>query len=122
MVKGKGLCKLIAENRMETEKELPLTLFIGLQDAWFSDVAYYLTCDSCPSHLSAKEQRNLKLKVAKYVIWQDVLYKKGLDGTYLRCVDKPQQQKLLEVYHNEAYGGNFSSSMTTFKILRNCFY
>lgn len=107
---------------METEKELPLTLFIGLQDTWFSNVAYYLTYDSCPSHLSAKEQRNLKLKAAKYVIWQDVLYKKGLDGTYLRCVDKPQQQNLLEVYHDEACGGHFSSSVTTFKILRNCFY
>lgn len=112
----------IAENEVETETELPLTLFVGLQDIWFSDVAYYLTYGSCPSHLSAKEQRNLKLKVAKYIIWRDVLYKKGLDGTYLRCVDKPQQQKLLEIYHGEAYGRHFSSSVTAFKILRNCFY
>lgn len=115
-VKGQGLCKLMAKNKMETKKEPPLTLFIGLQDTWFSDVAYYLTYGSFPSHLSAKEQRNLKLKAAKYVIWQDVLYKKGLDGTYLRCVDKPQQQKLLEVYHGEACGGYFSSSGTAFKI------
>lgn len=85
-------------------------------------MAYYLTYGSCPGHLSTKDQRNLKLKAAKYVIWQDVLYKKGLDGTYLRCVDKPQQWKLLEVYHDEACNGHFSSSVTTFKILRNCFH
>lgn len=72
--------------------------------------------------MSTKEQRNLKLKAAKYVIYQDVLYKKGLDGTYLRCIDKPQQQRLLEVYHGEACGGHFSSSVTAYKILRNCFY
>ncbi|XP_059067483.1 uncharacterized protein LOC131858300 [Cryptomeria japonica] len=95
-VKGQGLCKLIAENKIEIDEALPLTLFVGLQDTWFFDVAYYLTYGSFSGHLSTKEQRHLKLKEAKYVIWQDVLYKKGLDGTYLRCVDKPQQRKLLE--------------------------
>ncbi|XP_059068980.1 uncharacterized protein LOC131859359 [Cryptomeria japonica] len=121
-IKGQGLCKLIPENKVETDEELPLTLFVGLQDTWFSDIAYYLTYGICPSHLSTKEQRNLKLKAAKYVIWQDVLYKKVLDGTYLRCVDKPKQRKLLGVYHNEACSGHFSSSVTAFKIIRNCFY
>ncbi|XP_059066677.1 uncharacterized protein LOC131857908 [Cryptomeria japonica] len=96
MVKGQGLCKLIADTGVEIDEGLPLTLFVGLQDTWFSNVAYYLTYGSFLGHLSTKEQRNLKLKAAKYVILQDVLYKKGLDGTYLRCVDKPQQQKLLE--------------------------
>ncbi|XP_059067735.1 uncharacterized protein LOC131858500 [Cryptomeria japonica] len=120
-IKGQGLCKLIAENRVEMDEGLPLTLFVGLQDTWFFEVAYYLTYGCCPGHLSTKEKRNLKLKAAKYVIWQDVLCKKGLYGTYLRCVDKPQQRKLLEVYHDEACGGHFSSLVTAFKILRNCF-
>lgn len=55
MVKGQGLCKLIAENKIEIDEALPLTLFVGLQDTWFSDVAYYLTYGSYPGHLSTKE-------------------------------------------------------------------
>lgn len=76
-----------------------------------------LRLTSCPRHLSTKEQRNLKLKADKYVIWQDILYKKGLDGTYLHYVDKEKQQNLLHAYDNEACGGHFSSTVTTFKIL-----
>lgn len=32
LMRGQGLCKLIAENRVDTEEEFPLTLFVGLQD------------------------------------------------------------------------------------------
>ncbi|XP_059076546.1 uncharacterized protein LOC131875864 [Cryptomeria japonica] len=38
------------------------------------------------------------------------------------CVDKQQRKKLLQFFHNEACGGIFSSSVTAFKILRNCYY
>lgn len=62
------------------------------------------------------------MKVAKYVIFNDVLYKRGLDGTFLCCVDKSLQESLLKTFHDEAYGGHFSSTVTTYKILRNCYY
>ncbi|XP_059073727.1 uncharacterized protein LOC131874393 [Cryptomeria japonica] len=65
---------------------------------------------------------NLRLKAAKYVILDNILYKKGLDGTFLRCVDKPHQEALLKTFHNEACGGHFSSIVTMYKILRNYYY
>lgn len=49
-------------------------------------------------------------------------YKKGLDWSFLRCVDKEQQEKLLQAFHNEACGGHYSSTIKTFKILRRCYY
>ncbi|XP_059077844.1 uncharacterized protein LOC131876445 [Cryptomeria japonica] len=64
LVRGHGLCKLIAESKEEVTEELPLVLFVGLQDSWFVDVAYYLTYGDCPEHLSMKEKRNLRLKAA----------------------------------------------------------
>lgn len=69
-----------------------------------------------------KEKRNLRLKAAKYVIFNDVLYKRGLDGTFLRCVDKSLQESLLRTFHDEACGGHFSSTVTAYKILRNYYY
>lgn len=53
LVRGQGLCCLIAENKEEEEK-LPLALFVSLQDEWFTDVAHYLTYGECLEHLSAK--------------------------------------------------------------------
>lgn len=122
LVRGQGLCKLIMENDVIPEGDIPLSLFIGLKDTWFSNVAYYLTYGECPTHFTTKEQRNLKLKEAKYVIVDDILYKRGLDGMFLRCVDEDQQKKLLQSFHSEACGGHFSSTVTAFKILRNCYY
>lgn len=97
-------------------------LFVSLNDSWLSNIAHYLTYGECLDHLSPKEKRNLKLKATKYAIWNDVLYKRGLNDTFMWCVDKKQQQKLLKAFNDEACGGKFSSSLTTFKILRECYY
>ncbi|XP_059064237.1 uncharacterized protein LOC131856454 [Cryptomeria japonica] len=122
LFKGQGLCRLMAENESKEDDSLPLTLFVDHQDSSFTNVAYYLTYGDCPNHISPREKRNLRLKAAKYVISHNILYKKGLDGTFLRCVDKPHQEALLKTFHNEACGGHFSSTITTYKILRNCYY
>lgn len=93
LVRGQGLCKLMAKN--QEVQTLPNYLFVATTDTWFSNVVFFLTYEEPPGHLSAKEGRNLRLKVAKYVIVDSVLYKRGLDGMFLRCVDKEQQQRLL---------------------------
>ena len=78
LVRGKGLCKLIAENISITngKEELPQVLLVGLTNSWFSKVAYYLTYEDCLEGMSPRERRDLKLKFAKYVVTQGVLYKK----------------------------------------------
>jgi hypothetical protein len=37
--------------------------------------------------MSYKEKGNLRLKAAKYAISNSILHKRGIDGTFLRCVD-----------------------------------
>lgn len=56
LVRGQGLCKFIVESKNEMTKEFPLVLFVGLQDSWFADVAYYLTYGDYPVHLSPREK------------------------------------------------------------------
>ena len=99
-----------------------MVLVVGLYDSWFENISYLLTYGECVEGLTARQRRDLKLKVAKYVIWDGKLFKKDIDGTFLRCVDKKQQEKLLRTFHDEACGGHFSSSVTDFKILRQCYY
>ena len=61
------------------------------------------------------------MKSKKYIIWHD-MYKKGIDGTFLRCVDSEQKMKLLQLFHNKACEGHYSTSVMAYKILRNYFY
>lgn len=92
-------------------------LFISTTDEWNSNVAYFLTYGKFLEHLTHKEKRTIKLKKINFILWYNGLYKRNLDGTFLRCVDKAQQSKLLESFHNLACGGNFSTPITSHKIL-----
>ena len=112
--------KTTGESEESDEKQL--VLVVGLYDSWFENISYFLTYGECLEGLNAKQRRDLRLRAAKYVIWDGKLFKKAIDGTFLRCVDKPQQEKLLKAFHDEACGGHFSSSITAFKILRQCYY
>lgn len=106
LVRGNSQCKEIAENKVTEEpeelEEKKLVLDIGLYDSWFENISYLLTYAECPEGLTTKQRRDLKLKEAKYVIWDGKLFKRAIDGTFLRCVDKPQQEKLLKTLHDEA--------------------
>lgn len=136
MIRGHGLCQLIAENNPDEEisgdeevsdeevdpSTLPMVLFVSTTDEWYSNIAHFLTYRECSNHLTLKEKRTVKLKSASFVLWDNSLYKCAMDGTFLRCVDKEQQQKLLKYYHDLACGGHFSVLVTTHKILRVKYY
>ena len=92
LVRGNALCRAIAENKRIEEPEEPeekqLVLAVGLRDTWFEDIVYFLTYGDCPEGLNERQRRDLRLRAAKFVIWDGKLFKKALDGTFLRCVDK----------------------------------
>lgn len=72
LVCGRGLCQLIFENiakqyELDVPKDLPKELFSSTIDEWYSNIAYFLTYGECPQHLSFKEKRSIKLKVANFV-------------------------------------------------------
>ena len=95
---------------------------VSLQDPWFSNITYFLTYSECPNGSTTKQRRDLRTKALKYVIHDDDLYKRAIDGTFLRCVDKEHQVNLLRSFHDEACRGHFSSTVTAFKILRQFYY
>ena len=59
LVRGKGLCKLMAESKAMSSaetKETPLVLLVNLTNPWFLDIAYFLTYGECPSNMNHKER------------------------------------------------------------------
>lgn len=115
LVHGKGLYQLIVDNKSNEEialenegmtADLPKVLFVNTIDEWYSNLAYFLAYGEYPSHLLCNEKHNLKLKAINFVLWDNGLYKKGINGNFLRCIDK-EQVRLLEAFHDLACGGNF---------------
>lgn len=98
LVRGRGLCQLITDNKPKEEaiieeevsEGMPIVLFVSTTDKWYSNITYFLTFCKCPDHLTYKEKRTLKLEFANYVLSNNGLYKRSIDGTFLRCVDKAQ--------------------------------
>ena len=92
LIRGNALCRAIAENKTTRESkesnEKQLVLTVGLYDSWFENISYFLTYGECPEGLNAKQRRDLRLRATKYVIWDGKLFKRAIDGTFLRCVDK----------------------------------
>lgn len=127
LVRGRGLYQLMAEGipkeqELDDFEDLPKVLFVSTTDEWYSNIAFFLTYGECPQHLSFKEKRSIKLKVVNFVLWDNGLYKRAIDGTFLHCVDKAQQTELLESFHDKDCGGHFSILVTTHKILRAKYY
>ena len=126
IVKGKGLCKLMTENRnneehaWENETELHLMdvcpLFIA-PDSWYRDLVHYLQTGSLPEHWNSKKRRALRLKSASYQIIEGILFKKNYDRVLLRCLEKEDAKKVMTELHDGPAGGHFLGDTTTHKIL-----
>jgi hypothetical protein len=59
LVRGHGLCKLMAESKdspLDNTGEASTTLLVSLIDPWFSNVAYLLTYGEFPPNMSHKER------------------------------------------------------------------
>ena len=56
-------------------------LMVNEKDSCFSDIAHFLIYKEFPRGLNPKNRKDLKMKVGKYIIWEDNFYKHALDET-----------------------------------------
>jgi hypothetical protein len=89
---------------------------------WYKDIIFYLRSWKFPITMNSKERRTLKMKVNKYVLIVDILFRRNYDGILLRCVDENQAQEMVREFHEGICGGHFSPTTTTHKIIRDGFY
>ena len=97
LVKGQGLCKLVAEAQQSQmkqeegwENEVDMlqneVLYIPAStNSRYNDLKYYPTHGSSPNHLDACQKRALRLKSAQYQLIDGVLFWKNYDQVLLRC-------------------------------------
>ncbi|XP_054781967.1 uncharacterized protein LOC129289186 [Prosopis cineraria] len=59
---------------------------------WFQDIKDYITKRSYPTGMIENEKKTLHRLAMTFFISKDVLYKRGYDGTLLRCKILPNQE------------------------------
>lgn len=68
-------------------------------------------------HLNYKTKCALRLKSNQYELVNDVFLRKKYDSVLLRCIEKPEAEKVMEELHDGPTGGNFGGNSKTHKIL-----
>ena len=131
IIKGKLLCKLIAEGQTneddywENEVELHMIdicpIFIAPK-YWYRDLVHYLQRGYLLEHWNSKQRRVLHLKSSSYQIIDGFLLGKNYDGVFLRCLEQEDASKVVKELHDGPIGVHFLGDPTSHKILRAGYY
>ena len=66
--------------------------------------------------------RKLRKYAAKFFLNGDVLYKRNYDSVFLRCVDRHEENTIIEEIHEGSFGTHASGHTMAKKILRAGYY
>ena len=85
---------------------------------WYTDIVYYLTNLSCPSHFIDLKKRSLKLKAPKYcIVYLDSTSIHGLgwrnpEGIILTCIEPVRAEEVMKELQQGLCGSHHAASTT----------
>ena len=68
------------------------------------------------------EARKLRVRSARYVLMDEVLYKRGFSQTYLRCLAPNEANYLLREVHEGVCGNHSRARSLVYKVVRTGYY
>ena len=66
--------------------------------------------------------RKLRVRSARYVLMDEVLYKRGFPQPYLRCLAPDEANYVLRQVHEEACGNHLEARSLVHKLVRTGYY
>ena len=96
------------------------TFAIQSTGSWMTPIISFLE----DGHLlqDVEEARKVKKRVAKFMILNDTLYKKGFSTPYLKCVDEEEAKNILEEIHEEVCNDHVSPRSLVSKVVRTGYF
>ena len=85
-------------------KDLPEVQQIKDRENWMTPIVSYLKEGKLPE--GKDEARKLRVKAARYVLMDEVLYKRGFSQPYLRCLAPDEVNYMLREVHEGACGNH----------------
>ena len=100
--------------------DLPEMQQIGNEENWMTPIVLYLKDRRL---LEGKDEaRKLRIKAARYVLMDEVLYKRGFSQPYLRCLAPDEVNYVLREVHEGACGNHSGAKSLIHKVVRVGYY
>eukprot|EP00253_Pinus_taeda_P011751 PITA_11751 len=128
IVRGQGFCRLLegASNILESGDtdhiEEINQISITNSKSQYADLIFYLKNGHETPNISYKKKQAIRLKGKNFIIIDDVLFRQNYDSVLLRCLEKPEAQKVLQELHDGPAGGHFGADTTAHKIIHAGYY
>ena len=100
--------------------DLPEVQQIGGDENWMTPIVGYLKEGKLPQ--GRDEARKLRIKSARYVLMDEVLYKRGFSQSYLRCRAPDEANYVLREVHEGACGNHSGARSLVHKVIRAGYY
>ena len=86
------------------------------EDKWLMDISFFLSTRLPPDQLSCDEEKRLAVKSWNFCLLQDLLYHKGANGIWRRCVRADEKLAVLQEAHCGIVDGHYIGDITTKKV------
>ncbi|XP_074352271.1 uncharacterized protein LOC141691431 [Apium graveolens] len=90
------------------------------KERWMMPILAYIHKGTLPE--DKFKARRLRYQAARYVIYDEVLYKRGFSKALLRCVDEEEGNYILREVHEGICGNHSWGSSLAMKVLRQGYY
>ena len=100
--------------------DLPEVQQVENEGNWMTSIISYLK-DGRLSE-GKDEARKLRVRSARYVLLNEVLYKRGFSQPYLRCLASDEANYVLREVHEGAYGNHSGARSFIHKVVRAGYY
>ena len=100
--------------------DLPKMLQIEGEENWMTPIVSYLKDGRL---LEEKDEaRKLRVKSARYILMDEVLYKRGFSQPFLRCLALDEANYMLREVHEGACGNHSGARSLVHKVIRSGYY
>ena len=92
------------------------TQTVGQEPSWMVPIIKYITTGELPQERALS--RKIQYQAHRYVMMDQILYRRGLSMPYLRCVSDPEARQIMLEVHEGFCGDHTGGPSLSKKILR----
>eukprot|EP01018_Ginkgo_biloba_P004011 Gb_36859 [translate_table: standard] len=119
-------CQFLVEQLMIPAYDVPksemVCEIVGPNSPWYHYIYTYLHNHILPLDLSRKQRKSFIQHASRYVILGNTLYRRGYDGTLLKCPNSEEANLAIKEVHEGICGAHTSGMVLAKKLLRIGYY